>query len=136
RSPGGTWSSSASRRRTWDAGSGSGRVRSPSPRAATRWSSCARATRTPSSPISPTRRPSCAPSSADPMIEVELKCVVDDVARRRAAIEAAGAALTFEGTLLDRRYDTGDHALAGRDHVLRVREYGGAGGRRAELDWK
>jgi adenylate cyclase class 2 len=70
------------------------------------------------------------------MIEVELKCVVDDAARRRAAIEAAGALLTFAGRLTDRRYDTPDHALAARDHVLRVREYGEAGGRRAELDWK
>jgi adenylate cyclase class IV len=70
------------------------------------------------------------------MIEVELKCVVDDAARRRAAIEAAGARLTFEGHLADRRYDTRDHALAARDHVLRVREYDSAAGRRAELDWK
>jgi adenylate cyclase class 2 len=70
------------------------------------------------------------------MIEVELKCVVDDAARRRAAIEAAGATLTYEGRLVDRRYDTPEHALAARDHVLRVREYGRAGERRAELDWK
>jgi len=70
------------------------------------------------------------------VIEVELKCVVDDAARRRAAVEAAGATLAFEGRLTDRRYDTRDHALAARDHVLRVREYAGAGGRRAELDWK
>ena len=70
------------------------------------------------------------------MIEVEVKCVVDDAARCRAAIEAAGATLTFEGRLADRRYDTRDLALAARDHVLRVREYDGAGGRRAELDWK
>jgi adenylate cyclase class IV len=70
------------------------------------------------------------------MIEVELKCVVDDTARRRAAIEAAGATLTFEGRLADRRYDTRDHALGARDHVLRVREYGDSAGRRAELDWK
>jgi adenylate cyclase class 2 len=70
------------------------------------------------------------------MIEVELKCVVDDAARRRAAIEAAGATLTYEGRLADRRYDTPERALAARDHVLRVREYGRAGERRAELDWK
>jgi adenylate cyclase class IV len=67
---------------------------------------------------------------------VELMCVVDAAARRRAAIEAAGATLAFEGRLADRRYDTRDHALAARDHVLRVREYGSAAGRRAELDWK
>jgi adenylate cyclase class 2 len=70
------------------------------------------------------------------MIEVELKCVVDDVPRRRAAIEAAGARLDFEGRLADRRYDTREHALAGRDNVLRVREYHSAAGRHAELDWK
>lgn len=70
------------------------------------------------------------------MIEVELKCVVDDAARRRAAIEAAGATLTFAGRLADRRYDTPEHSLAARDHVLRVREYGRAGERHAELDWK
>jgi adenylate cyclase class IV len=70
------------------------------------------------------------------MIEVELKSVVDDVARRRVAVEAAGAVLTFEGRLADRRYDTPDHSLAARDHVLRVREYDGPGEHRAELDWK
>jgi adenylate cyclase class IV len=70
------------------------------------------------------------------MIVVELTCVVDDAARRRAAVEAAGATLTYEGRLADRRYDTPEHALATRDHVLRVREYGRAGERRAELDWK
>jgi adenylate cyclase class 2 len=70
------------------------------------------------------------------MLEVELKSVVDDIPRRRAAIEAAGAVLTFEGALGDRRYDTPDRALAARDEVLRVREYGGASERRVELDWK
>jgi adenylate cyclase class IV len=70
------------------------------------------------------------------MIEVELKCVVDDAARRRVAIEGAGATLTYEGRLADRRYDTPEHALAARDHVLRVREYGRGSERRAELDWK
>jgi adenylate cyclase class IV len=67
---------------------------------------------------------------------VELKCVVDDAARRRAAIEAAGATLTYEGRLADRRYDTPEHALTARDHVLRVRVYGRGSERRAELDWK
>ncbi|HET9012565.1 MAG TPA: CYTH domain-containing protein, partial [Gemmatimonadaceae bacterium] len=59
------------------------------------------------------------------MLEVELKSVVDDLARRRAMVEAAGAMLVFEGHLADRRYDTAEHALAARDHVLRVRAYGG-----------
>ena len=71
------------------------------------------------------------------MIEVELKSVVDDLSRRRAAIEAAGATLTFEGHLADRRYDTPELTLAARDHVLRVRTYsGGASTPRVELDWK
>ncbi len=70
------------------------------------------------------------------MIEVELKSVVDDLPRRRAAVEAAGAVLTYEGQLADRRYDTPEHALAARDHVLRVRTYHGAGPARVELDWK
>lgn len=70
------------------------------------------------------------------MIEVELKSVVDDLPRRRAAVESAGASLTYEGHLADRRFDTADLALQARDHVLRVRVYSGAGSVRAELDWK
>ncbi len=70
------------------------------------------------------------------MIEVELKSVVDDLERRRRAVEAAGAKLVFEGRLADRRYDTPDRALHGRDHVLRMRAYSDAAGTRAELDWK
>ncbi|CAN5871842.1 hypothetical protein BH11GEM1_BH11GEM1_07140 [soil metagenome] len=70
------------------------------------------------------------------MLEVELKSVVDDIARRRAAIELAGATLVFEGRLEDRRYDSPDRALTARDHVLRVRVYRDARGARAELDFK
>jgi predicted adenylyl cyclase CyaB len=70
------------------------------------------------------------------VLEVELKSVVDDVARRRAAIERAGASLVYAGRLEDRRWDTPDRALAARDHVLRVRTYRGEGDERAELDWK
>ena len=70
------------------------------------------------------------------MLEVELKSVVDDVARRRAAIERAGASLVYAGRLEDRRWDTPDRALAARDHVLRVRTYRADGNVRAELDWK
>jgi adenylate cyclase class IV len=55
------------------------------------------------------------------MLEVELKSVVDDLERRRAAVEAAGAKLAFSGRLEDRRYDTADRALTARDQVLRVR---------------
>jgi adenylate cyclase class IV len=71
------------------------------------------------------------------VLEVELKSVVDDIARRRAVIEAAGATLTYEGHLADRRYDTPERALLARDHVLRTRVYEPDGSApRAELDWK
>jgi adenylate cyclase class 2 len=70
------------------------------------------------------------------MLEVELKSVVDDMERRRAAIEAAGAKLVFSGRLEDRRYDTVDRSLTAADQVLRVRTYRDAHGTRAELDWK
>ena len=70
------------------------------------------------------------------MLEVELKSVVDDVDRRRVAVERAGATLVFVGRLEDRRWDTYDRAMAARDHVLRVRVYRGGGNVRAELDWK
>ena len=70
------------------------------------------------------------------MLEVELKSVVDDPPRRRAAVEAAGATLAFEGRLADRRYDTPDLSLQARDQVLRVRAYSGANELRVELDWK
>jgi adenylate cyclase class IV len=70
------------------------------------------------------------------MLEVELKSVVDDVYARRALVERAGGTLVFEGRLEDRRYDTPDGLLAARDHVMRVRTYISASGRRAQLDWK
>ena len=70
------------------------------------------------------------------MLEVELKSVVDDVDRCRAAVERAGAALVFAGRLEDRRWDTPDRAMFAKDHVLRVRTYRGGGHTRAELDWK
>ena len=70
------------------------------------------------------------------MLEVELKSVVDDIQRRRGAIEADGATLVFEGRLEDRRYDLADRALTARDHVLRVRVYRDVHGDRAQLDWK
>jgi adenylate cyclase class IV len=38
--------------------------------------------------------------------------------------------------LVDRRYDTSSHALAARDHVLRLRVYEDERSTRAELDWK
>lgn len=70
------------------------------------------------------------------MLEVELKSVVDDLERRRAAIEAAGAKLVFSGRLEDRRYDTTQRTLSAGDQVLRVRMYRDATGSRAELNWK
>ena len=70
------------------------------------------------------------------MLEVELKSVVDDVARWRGAAERANAKLVYAGRLEDRRYDTHDHALAARDEVLRTRVYRSATETRAELDWK
>ncbi len=70
------------------------------------------------------------------MLEVELKSVVDDMTRRRAAVEGAGATLVFDGRLEDRRYDSPDRALTARDHVLRVRVYRDAHGSRAQLDFK
>ncbi len=70
------------------------------------------------------------------MLEVELKSVVDDMERRRAAVEAEGAQLVFAGRLEDRRYDTQDMSLTTRDEVLRLRVYRDAQSTRAELDWK
>lgn len=71
------------------------------------------------------------------MLEVEVKSVVDDLARRRAVVEAAGATLTFEGHLADRRYDTPERSLLARDHVLRTRIYANDGNvPRVEVDWK
>jgi len=70
------------------------------------------------------------------MLEVELKSVVDDVERRRANVERAGATVVYAGRLEDRRWDTPDRALLAKDHVLRVRTYRSEAGVRAELDWK
>ena len=70
------------------------------------------------------------------MREVELKSVVDDLPRRRRAVEAAGGVLSYAGRLMDRRYDTSALALHGRDEVLRLRVYRNDSGVRAELDWK
>src|SRR5690349_17876433 len=70
------------------------------------------------------------------MLEVELKSVVDDVARRRANVERAGAMIVYAGRLEDRRWDTPDRSLLAKDHVLRVRTYRNEAGARAELDWK
>jgi adenylate cyclase class IV len=68
--------------------------------------------------------------------EVELKSVVDDVDACRRRLEAAGAQMTFEGRLEDRRYDSADGRLGDADQVLRVRSLSDAHGRRAAIEWK
>ena len=68
--------------------------------------------------------------------EVELKSVVDDIDASRRRLEAAGAQLTFEGRLEDRRYDEADGRLGDADQMLRVRSFEGADGGRATLEWK
>jgi adenylate cyclase class 2 len=70
------------------------------------------------------------------MREVELKAVCDDLATRRKKIEQSGATLTFEGRLVDRRYDIESRELTDRDEVLRVRRYESAASTKTYLDWK
>lgn len=70
------------------------------------------------------------------MREVELKAVVDDVAQRRRNIEQAGATLSFEGKISDRRYDFAAGDLSSRDEVVRMRTYMSKMATRTYLDWK
>jgi len=70
------------------------------------------------------------------MREVELKSVVDDLAERRRLIEKAGASLSFEGKMSDRRYDFATRQLSAGDEVLRIRRYQGRGSTKTFLDWK
>ncbi|GAC1410193.1 MAG: hypothetical protein NVSMB53_03780 [Gemmatimonadaceae bacterium] len=70
------------------------------------------------------------------MREVELKAVVDDIAKRRKKIEAAGGSLSFEGKISDRRYDFASRELSRRDEVLRTRRYQNPTLTRTCLDWK
>jgi predicted adenylyl cyclase CyaB len=70
------------------------------------------------------------------MREVELKSVVDDVARRRRTVERAGGTLMFEGRLIDYRYGDSDGRLLAQDNVLRLRVYEGGGKREGFLEWK
>lgn len=70
------------------------------------------------------------------MREVELKSVCDDLAGTRQRLEAAGAQLTFEGRLSDRRYDVESLEITERDEVLRVRRYEASGSSTTYLDWK
>jgi predicted adenylyl cyclase CyaB len=70
------------------------------------------------------------------MREVELKAVVDDLAGTRRRLEKAGAKLSFEGKLSDRRYDVESREITQRDEVLRVRRYHAPGSSKTYLDWK
>jgi len=70
------------------------------------------------------------------MREVELKCVVDDLARRRDVVEKAGGKLEFSGKLIDARYGDEEGRLLLADHVLRLRVYETDKGRKGHLDWK
>jgi predicted adenylyl cyclase CyaB len=70
------------------------------------------------------------------MREVELKAVVDDLAGSRRRLEQAGATLSFEGRLSDRRFDIESRELTERDEVLRVRRYDESGSSKTYLDWK
>lgn len=70
------------------------------------------------------------------MREVELKGVVADPAALRERLLAAGAREVYRGALFDARYDLPSRELLAKDHVLRLRVYEGASGRRAVLDWK
>jgi predicted adenylyl cyclase CyaB len=70
------------------------------------------------------------------MREVELKAVVDDLARRRAAVESAGGQLVFEGRLTDRRFGDESGRMVSQDHVLRLRTYEDGLQIEGHLDWK
>jgi predicted adenylyl cyclase CyaB len=70
------------------------------------------------------------------MREVELKSVCDDPTATRKRLERAGATLTFEGKLSDRRYDVESREITQRDEVLRVRRYEAPGSSKTYLDWK
>jgi predicted adenylyl cyclase CyaB len=70
------------------------------------------------------------------MREVELKAVIDDLPARRKQLEKAGARLTYEGRLVDKRYDIESRELADRDEVLRVRRYETGESTRTYFDWK
>lgn len=69
-------------------------------------------------------------------IELELKGVVAEPDRFRAALLAAGAARGERGMLHDRRYDR-DLELSARDELIRTRTFVPVGGTAAvQLGWK
>lgn len=71
--------------------------------------------------------------------ELELKAIVPDVEATRRSLKAAGAALDWQGLMMDRRFDRGG-ALTARDEALRTRSYEPVGTpgafKRTELTWK
>lgn len=68
--------------------------------------------------------------------ELEVKARVDDPEALRAALARAGAAATFEGTMVDRRFDR-EGQLEARDEVIRLRMYHPrAGAPWGVLTWK
>ncbi len=70
------------------------------------------------------------------MVERELKAVVADPDGVKARLAAAGAEVLFQGQMADRRFDRAGE-LAGRDEVLRVREYRGIDGSvSVQVAWK
>ena len=70
------------------------------------------------------------------MVERELKAVLADPDRVRAALTRAGAKPTFSGRMADRRFDR-DGMLMTKDEVLRIRTYrSGDGSSRAVIGWK
>lgn len=70
------------------------------------------------------------------MREVELKAVVDNVDECRKTVESAGATLSFQGKISDRRYDFASADLFSRDEVLRTRTYVSSTSTKTYLDWK
>ncbi|MBI1967635.1 MAG: class IV adenylate cyclase [Gemmatimonadetes bacterium] len=76
-------------------------------------------------------------SGAAPTDELEVKARVEDPDALARALAAAGAELTFQGEMIDRRYDRAG-ALEARDEVLRLRIYRPADGGAAYgvLAWK
>jgi len=68
--------------------------------------------------------------------ELEVKARVDDPEALRVALARAGATLTFEGAMLDRRFDR-EGQLDARDEVVRLRIYRPrAGAAWGVLTWK
>jgi predicted adenylyl cyclase CyaB len=70
------------------------------------------------------------------MREVEVKGVTADLEAAASALARAGAVCVYEGSLVDRRYDTPSLTLRQRDEVLRIRVTRNAHGTEVRLDFK